>query len=139
MANVGWKIANNSVEIAEHLKHRLKPKTGRDREPSSVPPSYEQAIETRDEIADIEPLNMKIPPVTTNEMDELYHQMPSKAQWCFFVTTDAFQVLQHETRLFVFPTVQQFLEASIGGGLIARTQTLHIACRVQWEVEEFCR
>jgi hypothetical protein len=80
---------------------------------------------------------MKLQPLTEAEIENL--DMPLGKTSDYIISSDAFQGLLHNLRQYVFPTVKQFIKANIETGVLSTTEILHIACRVQWHIQEFCK
>jgi hypothetical protein len=128
------EIAAQSVDLASMVKLQLEPLANTSH--SAAPPTYDESIELRDQIEDVEEVAIKLQPLTVAEMYQL-EKLTSRSMNSFVIETRAWSRLRHDMRQFVFPTVKQYIQANVEGVWTEGVDIDRVACRVQWEFHQF--
>ena len=104
---------------------------------SYAPPAYEDAMELRNQMEDVDEIAAKLQPLTTVEKSKL-EKLSGSAMNNLVVGGEAWGGFRHNLRQFVFPTVKQYIQANVEDVLTKDSEIVRLACRVQCKIVEFC-
>lgn len=131
------KMQTQSREIASMVKSTVEGHANI--EQSTAPPTYDEAIQLRDQIEDVKETTTKIMPLTSSEITDIQAQDTFLAKYIDVNMrgTKTWDLFLLQMRQFVFPTVKQYIQANFEGAWIEGTEVQVVACRVKWELESF--
>jgi hypothetical protein len=91
----------------------------------------------RDCIEDVDQVSIELEPITPKEEAKLGIISHEEVE-TLLRSVSSSDALRNKLRQFVFPTVQQYIQANIEGALPHASEIGRVACRLQWQVLDFC-